>query len=66
MDQDVIWAEYAGQPKGAKLYDSEAILVGSKTLLNVSLYEKLILFGNMCLDYNFDLKFGFKGASIKF
>ena len=66
MDQDVIWVEYAGQPKGAKLYDSEVFLVGSKTLLNVSLYEKLILFGNMCLDYNFDLKFGCKGDTIKF
>lgn len=66
MDQDVIWVAYAGQPKGAKLYDSSAILAGSKTLLNVTLYQKLILFGNMCLEYNFDLKFGLKESSIKF
>lgn len=58
--------EYAGQPKGAKLYESEAFLAGSKTLLNVSLHEKLILIGNMCLNYNFDLKFGVKGGSVKF
>lgn len=49
MDQDVIWAEYSNQTKGKKMYESEAILCGTDTTLNVTLYEKLIMFGNKCI-----------------
>lgn len=49
MDQDVIWTEYSNQPKGKKMYESEAIQCGTDASLNVTLYEKLIMFGSKCI-----------------
>lgn len=60
MEKGIFWVNYAGQPKGDILYETEAILDGETSSLPVQLCDKLIKFGKMCLEYNFDLKFGIK------
>ena len=66
MDQDVIWILYSNQESGRKLLESEATQVGTQNTLKVTLFEKLILFDQMCIEYNFDMKFNIKEGVITF
>ena len=66
MDQDVIWILYSNQEKGCKLLESEATQVGTQNTLKAVLFEKLILFDQMCIEYNFDMKFSIKEGVITF
>lgn len=49
MEQDSIWFLYSNQEKGSKLLESEATQVGTQNSMRAVLYDKLILFDQMCI-----------------
>jgi hypothetical protein len=66
MEKGVFWVGYKSQTKGNILYETRAIWEADSAVLPVQLCDRVAIFGKMCLEYTFDLKFGIGPGEVKF